>query len=169
MKRTLILSLLIGMMGVMAFVGCERPETIEPNEGQPQQRAEDSLISQQGDTINYMDMSTNDYIHGKWHCEINDSTIIDLDIDTASNTFSAFSERLNEFSGLLMGYGSVEHYYMNGDTIFVTQIDNETLPQNAPYIWLVRRISHESMEMSYMNFLPQGGIIYRTNYLYNRY
>lgn len=48
MKRTLIISLLVGLMGVMAFEGCER-ETIDPTEGQPQ-RADDSLINQQSDT-----------------------------------------------------------------------------------------------------------------------
>ncbi len=41
MKKTILLSLLIGMMGVIAFMGCER-ETINPNEGQPQ-RADDSI------------------------------------------------------------------------------------------------------------------------------
>lgn len=169
MKRTLILSLLFAALGVMSFVGCERPEAIEPNEGQPQQRAEDSLISQQGNTTNYMDMSINDYIHGRWHCEINDSTTIELVIDTASNTFSAFSERWNEFSGLLMGNGSVEHYYTNGDTIFVNQIDDMQFYENVTFPWLVKRISHESMELSYMNFLPLGGIMYKLNYFYNRY
>lgn len=48
MKRTLIISLLVAAIGVMAFVGCER-ETIDPTEGQPQ-RADDSLINQQSDT-----------------------------------------------------------------------------------------------------------------------
>lgn len=49
MKRNILLSLLIGMMGMMAFVGCER-ETINPNEGLPQS-ANDSQINQQGDTV----------------------------------------------------------------------------------------------------------------------
>ena len=33
MKRALIISLLVGMMGVMAFVGCEKQETSNVNEG----------------------------------------------------------------------------------------------------------------------------------------
>ena len=36
MKRTLIISLLVGLMGVMAFVGCEKQETSNVNEGQKQ-------------------------------------------------------------------------------------------------------------------------------------
>lgn len=47
MKKSILISLLIGMMCVIAFMGCER-ETINPNEGQPQ-RANDSQINQQGD------------------------------------------------------------------------------------------------------------------------
>ena len=48
MKESFLLSLLIGMMGVMAFIGCER-ETINPNEGQAQQRAEDTTESPQNE------------------------------------------------------------------------------------------------------------------------
>lgn len=48
MKESILLSLLIGMMGVIAFIGCER-ETINPNEGQPQQRAEDTTESPQNE------------------------------------------------------------------------------------------------------------------------
>ena len=46
MKRTLIISLLVGLMGVMAFVGCEKPEEITTTEGLPQQRIEDSQYAQ---------------------------------------------------------------------------------------------------------------------------
>lgn len=55
MKKSILISLLIGMMGVIAFMGCER-ETINPNEGQPQ-RADDSQTNQQGD--NTTSQSTN--------------------------------------------------------------------------------------------------------------
>ncbi len=48
MKESILLSLLIGMMGVIAFIGCER-ETINPNEGQAQQRAEDTTESPQNE------------------------------------------------------------------------------------------------------------------------
>lgn len=50
MKRLVLISLLAAAVGVMAFLGCERPEPIDPTEGQPQTGAEDSLINQQGDT-----------------------------------------------------------------------------------------------------------------------
>ncbi|MBQ6277219.1 MAG: hypothetical protein IJK62_11025 [Bacteroidales bacterium] len=49
MKKSILISLLVGMMGMIAFMGCER-ETINPNEGQPQ-RVNDSQINQQGDTV----------------------------------------------------------------------------------------------------------------------
>ncbi len=58
MKRNILLSLLIGMMGVMAFVGCEKPEPIVPSE-EPQQTIEDTTIVQ--DT-----MLT--YFVGEWEC-----------------------------------------------------------------------------------------------------
>ena len=50
MKNNIFISLLVVEMGVMAFVGCERPEPIEPTNGQLQRATEDSLINQQGDT-----------------------------------------------------------------------------------------------------------------------
>ena len=58
MKKSILLSLLIGMMGVMAFVGCEKPEPIVPSE-EPQQTIEDTTIVQ--DT-----MLT--YFVGEWEC-----------------------------------------------------------------------------------------------------
>ena len=48
MKRLVLISLLVGMMGAMAFVGCER-EQIVPDEGQPQ-RAGDTIV-QSNDSI----------------------------------------------------------------------------------------------------------------------
>lgn len=48
MKKSILISLLVGMVGVIALSGCER-ETINPNEGQPQQRAEDTTESYQNE------------------------------------------------------------------------------------------------------------------------
>ena len=53
MKRLVLLSLLAAAVGVMAFLGCERPEPIDPTEGQPQTEAEDSLINQQTRTVEH--------------------------------------------------------------------------------------------------------------------
>jgi len=47
MKKSILISLLVAAMGVIAFMGCERPETIDPTNGQPQRANEDSLINQQ--------------------------------------------------------------------------------------------------------------------------
>ena len=63
MKKSILISLLVGMMGVIAFIGCER-ETISPNEGQPQRANEDSLINQPQNLI--VDSSLG--IHGLWKC-----------------------------------------------------------------------------------------------------
>jgi hypothetical protein len=58
MKRLVLISLLAAAVGVMAFIGCERPEPIDPTNGQPP-RANDSLINQQLDTTN---VPTNDIV-----------------------------------------------------------------------------------------------------------
>ena len=50
MKKNIFISLLVVAIGVMAFMGCERPEPIVPNEGLQHHRAEDSLINRLGDT-----------------------------------------------------------------------------------------------------------------------
>ena len=49
MKKLILISLLVVAMGMIAFMGCERPETIDPTNGQPQRANDDSLINQQGD------------------------------------------------------------------------------------------------------------------------
>lgn len=58
MKKNIFISLLVVAMGVMAFVGCEKPEPIVPSE-EPQQTIEDTTIVQ--DT-----MLT--YFVGEWEC-----------------------------------------------------------------------------------------------------
>lgn len=58
MKKNIFISLLVATMGVMAFVGCEKPEPIVPSE-EPQQTIEDTTIVQ--DT-----MLT--YFVGEWEC-----------------------------------------------------------------------------------------------------
>ena len=55
MKRLVLISLLAAAVGVMAFLGCERPEPIDPTEGQPQRANEDSLINQQGNATTNVD------------------------------------------------------------------------------------------------------------------
>ena len=59
MKRLVLISLLAAAVGVMAFLGCERPEPIDPTEGQPQTEAEDSLNQITDRTYG---------IHGLWKC-----------------------------------------------------------------------------------------------------
>ena len=49
MKKTILISLFAVTMVLIAFVGCERPEPIEPTE--EQQANEDSLINQLNDTV----------------------------------------------------------------------------------------------------------------------
>lgn len=58
MKKNILISLLVGMMGVMAFMGCEKQEPIVPNED-PQQPIEDTTIVQDP-------LLT--YFVGEWEC-----------------------------------------------------------------------------------------------------
>ena len=62
MKRNILLSLLVGMMGVIAFMGCER-EQIVPNEGQ-QQRADVNATSIITSTNNETDSTL--FLIGEW-------------------------------------------------------------------------------------------------------
>lgn len=60
MKKSILLSLLVVAMGVIAFSGCEKPEPIDPNEGQQQQTVDDTVIAIQDTMLTYF--------VGEWEC-----------------------------------------------------------------------------------------------------
>ncbi len=120
MKRIILISLLAAAMGVLAFVGCERPEPIDPTEGQPQSANEDSLINQQTRTVehwravipdgyyNYQDSTfhyNETYTYAYMDIYPNDSVIYTVDIDSTDG-YGLFTAEYSSYS-------------MNGDTITV--------------------------------------------------
>lgn len=60
MKKLVLISILVVAMGVIAFVGCERPEPIDPNEGQQQLTVDDTVIAIQDTMLTYF--------VGEWEC-----------------------------------------------------------------------------------------------------
>ncbi len=60
LKKNILISLLAGTVVLMVFVGCEKPEQIEPNEEQPQQTVDDTVIAIQDTMLTYF--------VGEWEC-----------------------------------------------------------------------------------------------------
>ncbi len=169
MKRLVLISLLVAAMGVMAFVGCERPEPIDPTEGQPQTGAEDSLINQQGDNNDsntnlsqdnlrpvehwgaigsgYYDYSEGVYISGLY-------TYAYMDIYPQDSILQAVDVNPNDSRGLQFN-GGPWSYSMNGDTIKVyfevPNVDTHD-PQYTQNRWLIHYLAPDTMYWEYMGW-----------------
>lgn len=172
MKKIVLLSLLIGMMGVIAFIGCEKPEPIDPTNGQPQRTNEDSLINQQGDTLtdiktvehwravkngyynNYDGTFHRDETYTYAYLDIypQDSILYAVDLDTADFYGLAFNNSLNS------------PYSMNGDTITV-DIQYEIEIPEYQRRWLVFHTNDTVMFWRYLGTGIQNGDLHYTFYL----
>ena len=60
MKKSIFISILVVAMGMIAFIGCEKPEPIDPNEGQQQLTVDDTVIAIQDTMLTYF--------VGEWEC-----------------------------------------------------------------------------------------------------
>ncbi len=60
MKKAILISLFAVTMVLIAFVGCEKPDLIEPNEVQQQQTVDDTVIAIQDTMLTYF--------VGEWEC-----------------------------------------------------------------------------------------------------
>ncbi len=110
MKKIVLLSLLIGMMGVMAFMGCERPETIDPTNGQPQRANEDSLINQQQIPVLQTD-NPGSFLIGEWAVNASMSEGVDNYYkDTLVFANSGIIEKHSTLSG-------AQYFVLNDTTI----------------------------------------------------
>lgn len=181
MKKNILISLLVVAMGMIAFMGCERPEPIVPNEGPQHHRAEDSLINQQGDTaiapqidsgttqtadtcmylppdsirpVEHWRAVTNsyfDYSEGVYHNE--PYTYAYMDIYPQAGLLRANDVSSNDNKTLAFYGGDYWGYSMSGDTIRVFYDDPEwPVPENMQR-WLVSHISADTM---YWRFLGGG-------------
>ena len=174
MKRLVLISLLAAAVGVMAFLGCERPEPIDPTEGQPQSANEDSLINQQSDTntnqqqdnivvehwkavtngyYNYNDCTYHEGTYTYAYMDIypNDSTIYTVDIDS--------TDRIGLFGN---GYLS---YSMNGDTITVEVTSSFEYPE-CQRRWLVVRPNDTTMNWQFLGLEWQVGVSTKSHMFY---
>ena len=168
MKKLILTSLLVVAMGMIAFMGCERPETIDPTNGQPQRANEDSLINQQGDTTTNVDPlaamedSILNTIHDTevehWKYTLNEHYGATLFMDM----FPSVS-RINMVAFDTTGWYPINHgvhtsasYSFNGDTITLNY-DNDTIVPEEQRRWLVSRPSDTIMQWNYLGILPQDG------------
>ena len=161
MKRLVLISLLAAAVGVMAFLGCERPEPIDPTEGQPQSANEDSLINQQSDTntnqqpdntvvehwkavmadgyYNYYDSTFHydeTYTYAYMDIYPNDSVIYTVDIDSTDG-YGLFTAEYSSYS-------------MNGDTITVEV--TSSLEPEFQRRWLVVHPNDTTMIWQYLGW-----------------
>jgi hypothetical protein len=109
MKKSILISLLIGMMGMIAFVGCEKPEPIFPTEGQPQQRTE-KLIKQQGEECQDTAVNPASFLIGKWAVNASMSECV---YNNYTDTLVFATNGIIEKHSLLSGYS----YSILNDTI----------------------------------------------------
>ena len=154
MKRLVLISLLAAAVGVMAFLGCERPEPIDPTEGQPQSANEDSLINQQSDTNTNQQPDNIKVEHWGAVRIPNDSLYTDsipvftyadmeifarMDIYIQDSVLYAINLEPTSFiGGLMFGNGCFSPYSMRGDTITVHFQDNVGLPDDQKR-WIITR------------------------------
>ena len=162
-KRLVLISLLAAAVGVIAFIGCERPEPIDPNEGQPQTDAEDSLINQQTKIehwravlpdgyYNYQDGTfhyNETYTYAYMDIYPEESVLHAVDIDTADIY-------------LIISNGLYSPYSMNGDTITVNFHSEIELAEKQRK-WLISRANDTIM---YWQYLGSGIPENNNNYIF---
>ena len=179
MKRTVLISLLAAAVGVMTFIGCERPEPIDPTNGQPH-RTDDSLINQQVDTTN---VPTNDttvpptddttiiqfpenitvehwraerigyynYHDGTYH---HDETYTYAYMDIYPHDSILYATDIDTLDDyLIISNGAYSPYSMNGDTITV-YFPTEMEIAECQRKWMIYRTNDNTMNWQYLG----GGI-----------
>ena len=158
MNKTFLIRLFIGIIGVMAFLGCERPEPIDPTEGQPQTGAEDSLINQQG---NNNDSNASEYHrpieHWSQKAFLSD-TVYDVTImDIYPNDSVLYAINLDStgWYGVAWGYGRFTPYSMSGDTITVYYQDDYGLPDELKR-WIIYRWNDTTMYWKWLGSSPNN-------------
>jgi hypothetical protein len=106
MKKTILISLFAVTMVLIAFVGCEKPDPIEPNEVQQQQTVDDTVIAIQDTMLTYF--------VGEWEC-------IDSRYSNNGGLFLSFSrDYLNVTNNATYVYNIIDdegHEYQRTDKI----------------------------------------------------
>ena len=151
MKRLVLISLLAAAVGVMAFLGCERPEPIDPTEGQPQTGAEDSLINQQTRTVEHWrivdeDVWYFDTIESTYHR--NPYTYGYLDIYLLENTLHWIDA---DSTDSYVGGNRYDQYSLNGDTITIINTNGVSLyPQPDTLKYFIERENDTIMKWHFL-------------------
>lgn len=106
MKKLALISILVVAMGMIAFIGCEKPEPIDPNEGQQQLTVDDTVIAIQDTMLTYF--------VGEWEC-------IDSRYSNNGGLFLSFSrDYLNVTNNATYVYNIIDeegHEYQRTDKI----------------------------------------------------
>ena len=112
MKNSILISLLVVVIGVMAFVGCEKPEPIEPNEGN-RQLTTDTTDTAGIYTVSVTRININpDFFYCAARIPDEDFLIADYDYNMEGNDYDAYWVLLindEERYENLLGY--CEHMY----------------------------------------------------------
>ena len=168
MKRVFILSLLVVAMSVMAFVGCEEPEPIVPNEGPQHHRTDDSLMNQQGDTATNVDplVVMQDSIlnaehetaveHWKYTLNGHYGTTLFMDMFPSVSRINMVAYDTTGWFPVAHGVHISSSYSFSGDTITL-YYDNDTIVPEEQRRWLVSRPNDTEMQWNYLGFLPLDG------------
>ena len=167
MKRIVLISLLAAAVGVMTFIGCERPEPIDPTNGHPQ-RADDSLINQQGDTTINVDplaamidsiLNTkhdNEVEHWKYTLNEHYGATLFMDMFPSVNKINMVAFDTTGWYPINHGVHTTASYSFCGDTITLNY-DNDTIVPEEQRRWIVSRPSDTIMQWNYLGILPQDG------------
>ena len=90
MKNSILISLLVVVIGVMAFVGCEKPEPIEPNEGN-RQLTTDTTDTAGIYTVSVTRINVNpDFFYCAARIPDEDFLIADYDYNMEGNDYDAY-------------------------------------------------------------------------------
>ena len=153
MKKLILTSLLVLAMGMLAFMGCERPEPIDPTKGQPQRANEDSLINQQEDTLPGIitvehwgaisKFGYYDYVEGIYHYE--PYTYGYMDIYPQDGVLTATDIDSTDGYELAFAGGEYWPYSISGDTITVYYDTYGEL-----FGWRVSHYAADSMSWRYL-------------------
>lgn len=163
MNRNILLSLLIGMMGVIAFMGCEKTEEITTTEGLPQQRTEDSQYAQtiQQDPLSIVTAQSWRYMNAE-----SDSLYI---ITTQAEYESIFGDYVfDEFPNI--DFSNYTLLFAQGSTPNLIGEKNENLTfEDNIYTWNINIVVGIAMQPDYWGYvaLINRKAVSRSNIVFN--
>ena len=153
MKRLVLISLLAVAVGVMAFLGCERPEPIDPTEGQPTNQQSDNNDS----NTNLPQDNLRPVEHWSQKVFLSDIVydVTIMDIYPNDSVLYAINLDSTGWYGVAWGYGRFTPYSMSGDTITVYYQDDYGLPDELKR-WIIYRWNDTTMYWKWLGSSPNN-------------